>query len=236
MSAAAGSTPTRPLRADAARNRERVLRAAEEVFAARGLEATLDDVARHAGLGTGTVYRRFPDREALVEALFEARVDRTAALVERCLADEDPWRGFATMLTEVCRAMAADRGLRQVVLSTGHGLDRVACARDRIAPLTARLVERAHAAGVLRPDVGASDVPLLLAMVCTTAEFCGAAAPTSWQRYLQVVLDGLRHREGQAPLCAPALCEGQLAEAMARSPLSRSRPARPGPAGPPDPS
>jgi AcrR family transcriptional regulator len=213
----AGTLPSaKPLRADAARNRERVLRAAEEVFAAQGLAATLDDVARHAGLGTGTVYRRFPDREALVEALFEARIERTVALVERCLADPDPWQGFATMLSEVCRAMAADRGLRQVVLSSGHGLDRVACARDRIAPLVSRLVDRAQAAGVLRPGVTASDVPLVLHMVCTTAD-CGPGANDLWERYLQVLLDGLRARDGQAALCVPALCEGQLAEAMERS-------------------
>src|SRR5215468_12232436 len=90
----------RPLRRDAERNRQLILRAASEVFTSRGLQASLDDVAQHAGVGVGTVYRRFPDKEALVEALFEERLDTMAGLAEQGLADPDPWAGLVFFLEE----------------------------------------------------------------------------------------------------------------------------------------
>src|ERR1700721_3342156 len=92
----------RPLRRDAERNRQRILRAAAEVFTTRGLQATLDDVARHAGVGVGTVYRRFPDKESLVEALFEERLAAMVALAEKALAEPDSWTGLVSFLSSAC--------------------------------------------------------------------------------------------------------------------------------------
>src|SRR5215475_14728741 len=102
----------RPLRRDAERNRQRILRAASEVFTTRGLQASLDDVAQHAGVGVGTVYRRFPDKESLVEALFEERIQAMAALAEKALAEPDAWTGLVSFLEGACTQLATDRGLQ----------------------------------------------------------------------------------------------------------------------------
>src|ERR1700722_6347926 len=94
--------PVRPLRRDAEQNRQRILRAAAEVFTTRGLQATLDDVARQAGGGVGTVYRRFPDKDSLVEALFEERIQAVADLAEKALAEPDSWDGLVSFLRDAC--------------------------------------------------------------------------------------------------------------------------------------
>lgn len=204
----------RPLRADAARNRERILTAARELFAARGLEVTLDDIARHAGLGTGTVYRRFADREALVEALFEERVDAKADLARRCLAVDDPWTGLVTFLHDTCRAMACDRGMRQVLVSSAYGVGRVAEARRRILPLVARLVERAQEAGALRRDFTPHDIPMLFLLIGTVTDFAGDEDPQAWERWFAVLLDGLRAGSATRDLPVGPLCQEQLTRAM----------------------
>src|SRR5215211_3742812 len=103
-----------PLRADAERNRQRILEAAREVFADRGLDVTLDDIARHAGVGVGTAYRRFPNKEALVEALMVERIGELEALAQECLAQPDPWEGVAGYLERALAMQAADRGLKEV--------------------------------------------------------------------------------------------------------------------------
>src|SRR6516165_7497408 len=104
----------RPLRRDAERNRQRILRAAADVFTERGLQATLDDVAHRAGVGVGTVYRRFPDKEALVEALFAERLEALVGFAEQALADPDPWGGLVSFLERTVAVIAGDRGLRQL--------------------------------------------------------------------------------------------------------------------------
>src|ERR1700738_3057524 len=109
------ATAHRPLRRDAELNRRKILLSASEVFAVNGLDATLDEVARHAGVGVGTVYRRFADKEALVEALFEERVAQVVALAGECLAVPDPWDGLACLMEQVCTLQAADGGLRDLV-------------------------------------------------------------------------------------------------------------------------
>jgi AcrR family transcriptional regulator len=92
------TSPTRPLRRDAERNRQRILAAAGELFAERGLSVTLDDIARHAGVGVGTVYRRFPDKNELIDALFEDRLKALCAAAEAALASDDPWDGLVLFL------------------------------------------------------------------------------------------------------------------------------------------
>lgn len=207
--------PCRPLRVDAQRNRERVLQAAREVFATRGLDATLDDIARHAGVGTGTVYRRFADREALVEALFEERLAAEVELAQVCRHDPDAWRGLVTFVRTTCAELAADRGMRQVLFGSSYGKERLAGARECLVPLIEELVSRAQDAGALREGVGASDVPVLLVMLGTVAEFAGALAPDAWERWCTVLLDGLRAHDGQTALPVGPLCEVQLEGAMA---------------------
>ena len=146
--------PVRPLRRDAERNRQRILRAAAEVFTKRGLEATLDDVARHAGVGVGTVYRRFPDKASLVEALFEERIDVLVELATKAYGADDPWAGLAGFMEAAAEMLSTDKGLRQILMFAPYGHKRVGYARSRMRPAVGKLVERAQAAGQVRPDLG----------------------------------------------------------------------------------
>lgn len=220
----------RPLRADAVRNRARILCAAREVFSIRGLEVTLDDIAAQAGLGTGTVYRRFANRESIVEAIFEERIGETLAVLERCLADPDPWNGFVTLVRTVCAEVASDRGMREVMISTSYGLNRVAQVREQLISRMRLLVRRAQESGALRPDADAADVPALFLMIGTIADFAGDLSPRIWERYAQFFIDGLRsdpRRAGWPPADIPAaLDEDQMSVAMGSWRPIGARPAR----------
>ncbi|MGF7235448.1 MAG: TetR/AcrR family transcriptional regulator [Frankia sp.] len=214
-SAASSPAAERPLRRDAARNRQRILAAARELFAQRGLEVTLDDIAHHADLGVGTVYRRFSNREHLVEALFEERIDQLVAYAEQAARHTDAWQGLVEFLTVSSEALTSDRGLHEVMVSSTYGRGRVARARERIIPLIASLVARARADGQLRADVAPSDIALIQVMIGAVAEYSQTTQPHLWRRYLTVLLDGLRpHRDTATPLPEPALDEPGLDEAM----------------------
>jgi AcrR family transcriptional regulator len=180
------------MRADAARNRERVLRAAAEVFAERGLDATLDDVARRACVGVGTVYRRFPNKEALIEALFTERVDEVVALALEAGRRPDAWEGFVLFLERSLELQSADRGLRDAILRSDYGRDRVAGGRVRIVAVVGEVMRRAQRAGQLRPDVTSNDLPMIMRMIDAVSETAREADPDLWRRYLALVIDGLR--------------------------------------------
>lgn len=186
------ATTERPLRRDAQENRERILVAARELFAERGLAATLDDVARRAGLGVGTVYRRFPSRDALVEALFEERILEMIRLIDEALALEDPWAAVKFGLERLVEMQASDRGLKEALLGTTAGRERVARVKEQMRPRALELLHRAQRAGAVRADLDASDLPMLQLMVTTIAEVSGPERPDLWRRYLAVVLDGIR--------------------------------------------
>ncbi|WP_157017988.1 TetR/AcrR family transcriptional regulator [Cryptosporangium arvum] len=195
--------PDRPLRRDAERNRQRILAAAREVFAARGVDVTLDDIAHHAGLGVGTVYRRYPSRELLVEALFAERLERMVALAAAARGNPDPWAGLVCFAEASAEDMAADRGLRDVVFSRVYGHEHVEQARVRLEPEIDDLVARAHAAGVLRPGVEGGDLVMLQFMIAAVLEYSEHVAPGLWRRYLAVALDGLRSGCGPLPGASP---------------------------------
>jgi AcrR family transcriptional regulator len=205
----------RPLRRDAELNRQRVLAAASELFAEQGLDVTLDEVARRAGVGVGTVYRRFPGKEQLIEALFEARIEEIAALATEALAAEDPWEGFAGFMRAATERHTADRGLQQVVFSSLHGQQRVAQAREQIAPLVGQIMARAQAAGVLRADLEPTDVPILQFMIGSAGFYACDVQPEIWRRMLTLVLDGLRAQPGApSSLPVPALSIEEFERAM----------------------
>jgi AcrR family transcriptional regulator len=182
----------RPLRADAARNRQKILEAASEVFASRGLDATLDDIARHAGVGVGTVYRRFASKEELIEALFEKAVNEVVELALEAAEMADSWEGLVWFLERATEMQAEDLGLRDVILHSGYGRKRVALARQRIVPAVTHLVERAQRDGHLRSDFLATDIPIIEMMVSGVADRTNGLAPGLWRRYLVIVLDGLK--------------------------------------------
>ena len=205
----------RPLRRDAERNRQRILTAAADAFAAGGLAVTMDEIARRAGVGVGTVYRRFPDKELLIEALFEQRIDELVALAEAARDDPDPFAGLVRFFETFLAVQAADRGLKEVVLGTARGAGRAARARERIGPIVDHLLARACEAGDVRPDVAASDLALIQFMLGAVIDFTHDVAPETWRRILAIVLDGLRpRRDAPTPLPAPALDERQLDRAM----------------------
>ncbi|HYB24404.1 MAG TPA: helix-turn-helix domain-containing protein, partial [Solirubrobacteraceae bacterium] len=152
------ATAERPLRKDAERNRQRILDAAAELFAQRGLGVTLNDIAHHADVGVGTVYRRFPDKEQLIDALFEERVEEMLTLAEQSLQDPDPWHGLVSFLERLLEHQARDQGLKQLLLGTPQGCARVGGVRDRMLPVVTALVTRARDAGQLRADVQGEDL------------------------------------------------------------------------------
>jgi AcrR family transcriptional regulator len=192
----AGSRP--PLRRDAEANRRRILVAAREVFRERGVEASLADIAAHAGLGLGTVYRRFANKEQLVDALFDDMVDEVAALAQEALADPDAWHGLVTCLEKSSEVQAFDRGLREVMLGTAAGPERQAQVLARIAPAMDELLDRAKAQGALRPDAVPVDIPMIQLMVASITDRTGR--PDLWRRYLRLLLDGLQARPGATDL------------------------------------
>jgi AcrR family transcriptional regulator len=205
----------RPLRRDAERNRQRILHAAAEVFTQRGLDATLDDVARQAGVGVGTVYRRFPDKETLVGELFQDRIDAMVAVAEEACAEPDPWQALVSFLEYAAATLAGDLGLRQLMMFATYGRDRVAYAREQMRPVVAKLVERAQAAGALREDFSATDVPLIAFVLASAAEYAGHVQPDIWRRYLALILDGMRAaRDGTSELPVPALTPGEIELSM----------------------
>ncbi len=207
---------TAPLRADAERNRQRLLVAAKELLATRGLDVTLDDVARHAGVGTGTAYRRFPNKDALIDALMVDRIGEIAEIAKECLEDPDPWVGLTSYFDRALALQAADRGLKEVLFSAGRGRERSNQARRAIAPVVTKLVARAKEAGVVRSDIDTSDVPLINFMLNTIVDFSRDIEPELYRRYLAIVLDGLRPRDDLDPLPVEPLHVTEFQDAMAR--------------------
>ncbi len=205
----------RPLRRDAERNRQRILAAAAEVFNERGLDVSLDEIARHAGVGVGTVYRRFSTKEELVEALFMDRLGLVAAIAEQALGAPDPWSGLVSFMERMAEVMAGDLGLRQILMFATYGRDLVAIARERNAPLVERLVERAQAAGQLRSDLKQTDIVFIVFVLTEAAQLAQAASPDIWRRYLALILDGMRPgRAGTTPLPVPALLPAEMEKSM----------------------
>ena len=193
----------RPARRDARRNRARVLEAARRVFAEHGLRASLDDVAREAGVGVGTVYRNFADKEALVEALFETSVGGIIDIARQALERPSGWEGLVVFLGGVAAVQAGDRGLREIALSTGYGRSRVAVLRERLVALVDEIIDRAGAEGTLREGVTGHDVNLVLFMVGEAGQNHQRSRPDLTRRYLTLILDGLRARAGLGDLGEP---------------------------------
>ena len=217
METTATESAPRPLRRDAERNRRRILDAAATVFAERGLGASLDDIAHHAEVGVGTVYRRFPNKELLIDALFDEQVEAIVELAEAGLAIEDPWDGLEHFMRTALERQAANRGLKELILGArmGNGTGCTAEGRTRIEPLVRRLVERAQADGSLRDDIDTTDMPLMQMMVGAVADYTRNVDPEVWQRLLTVVLDGLRVKpDARTPMPSPPLDSDGLTAAM----------------------
>jgi len=195
------ATTERPLRRDAEHNRQLILDAAREVFAEEGLDAGLHVIAKRAGVGVGTVYRRFPDKEELIQALFDDRIGEVVGQAETALEFDDAWEGIRHFLVSVLELQADDRGLYDCIFERGDTERLATLGRERIAPLVTKLAKRAQEQGTLRKDVAAFDIGLLRKMLGAFVEQTRDWNPDLWRRYLEIVLDGLRaERSGPSPL------------------------------------
>ena len=181
----------RPLRADAERNRGRILDAAAELVSKRGLSVSMDDIADHAGVGVGTVYRRFPDREDLVDALFEVKFLELYGLAVKAEAYEDAWEGVKFFIEKGAEVHAFDRGLRELILGGAKGKEKIREVRGKLSEPIGRLLTRAQEEGKLRPDVVVLDIPVLEMMLASVFDHTGGVNPEHWKRMLEIVLDGL---------------------------------------------
>jgi AcrR family transcriptional regulator len=214
---ATDATSERPLRADAERNRQRILDAAADLFAERGLQVSLDEVAERAGVGVGTVYRRFPDRETLVDALLQTRVEEFIGIAKEAAADPDPWAGLTRFIERGAEFHGRNRAIKELMFSAPGGRDWVDQVRARIRPIVGRMVKAAQEQGRLRPDLHTLDVPMITLMLSTAMEFTGAENE-SWRRLVGIVVDGLEAtRESHTQLEAKPISQGELTEAMIRS-------------------
>ena len=189
------------MRKDAARNRESLLVAAREMFAERGLDASLDDVARRAGVGVGTAYRHFANKYELASAIFDEEVAGIAELASAALATEDPWDGLERFLEGALQAQTVNRGLREVLMGV-HDAAQEQQVHDRLSAPIVELVERAQRAGAVRADADATDLGMMILMLCVVADVAADADPQLWRRYLPMLLAGLRPTGPELPIAA----------------------------------
>ncbi|AWB92472.1 TetR/AcrR family transcriptional regulator [Aeromicrobium chenweiae] len=209
------STPAaRAPRADARRNRQRVLDAASVVFAEHGTKATLNDVARHAGVGVGTVYRKFPDKDALLDELFAHKIDSLLQLAGRAASLQDAGEAFRELLLGLMEIRATDRGLDSILAGPGRGDRFTHELAQEFLPAVDGLVARAIRAGALRADFQAQEVCLLAHMVGKVADITRGGDPDAWRRYAQLIVDGTR--PSPAPLAPPSLSFQEVAAALGR--------------------
>ncbi|MFD7431950.1 TetR/AcrR family transcriptional regulator [Streptomyces sp. NPDC059818] len=200
------STSSAGLRADARHNRDRILEAAREAYAAHGIDVPVTTIARRAGVGVATLYRRFPTRDALVTEAFSEQLALCVAVLDEALRDPDPWRGFCSLIEKVCAMQATDRGFTAAFLSrfpdaVDFGGQR-ACAEEGIA----QLVRRAQESGQLRADFHPTDVTLLLLANSGVAGESPEVSAVASRRLTGYLLQSFRVGRA-APLPPPAPLE-----------------------------
>jgi AcrR family transcriptional regulator len=178
----------RPLRSDAERNRELIVEAAQALFAERGIEVTMEEVARRAGVGVGTLYRRFPTRAALIAGAFEQKMWRYADGARRAVADPDPWHGFCGYVRALCAMQLADRGFSDVLTMTFPSMTRFEAARAQAFEDFSKLTKKAQDAGALREDFVAEDLIILLIASAGVLAATGQTAPRSTPRLIGYLL------------------------------------------------
>jgi AcrR family transcriptional regulator len=209
-----GESADRRLRRDAARNRERIIEAAREVFSEQGLQAPIDEVARRAGVGIATLYRRFPTRPDLITCAFAAKMQDYADAAEEALGYDDPWEGFCWYVERLCEMQAGDHGFTDVLTMTFPSSQEFEEVRGRVFLRFVELVRRAKKAGRLRRDFSTEDFPLILMANAGVVAASAVAAPDAWRRVVHLVLQGLEApARGRLP---PPPTREQMLRAMER--------------------
>jgi len=182
----------RTLRSDAQRNRDRILDAARRSFATDGLDIGVDEIACRAGVGVGTLYRRFPSKESLIHAIFERRLDDLQPVIDRAFTAPDPWDGFVELLYAMVAQQIEDQGFSQMIV-TRLGPQAVPDhVRRRFLEPAEQLLARAQEAGRARTDISPADLPAILRMAGASA--LGADPACDWRRHVGLLLDGVAAR------------------------------------------
>lgn len=203
------------LRRDARRNRELLLEAAHEVFAEQGLQAPLDVIARRAGIGNATLYRHFPTRAALIDAVFHDQLTDTVTAGERARTAPDAWTGLTRYLDVVFTTLAADRGTNDLMTTRLDGVDSLDTVHAHNRETMEILLNRGRTEGVVRPEVTVEDVLFALAALGRAVPaLIAATTPDAWRRPLTLFLAGLRPAPGRGELPDPALTPAQLADVL----------------------
>jgi AcrR family transcriptional regulator len=197
---------SRPLRADAERNREAIVTAAARLFAEQGLSVPLEDVARSAGVGVATLYRRFPTRTDLAIAAFERNMTSYIDAVEKALANPQPWDGFRDLVFDLCALQASDPGLRALLTTAFPASSVIEQRAAETVDKVGEVIARAQHDGSLRPDVGVGDVVVMLLANAGVLEATREHAPDAWRRFAALMIDALRAGE-YAPLPPPTPAE-----------------------------
>lgn len=216
--------PRRPARAerrDSIRNRERIVAAAQAVFQRDGIHAPLDHIAAEAGVGSGTLYRHFPDRLELWTSVLTEPLQANLATAQAALAADDPWDGLVAYLTSSCELEAAASGYMNLMSTHFEGGSELAVLRTEIQRATEAVVLRAVDAGVVRSDLVPEDLLFVILSHSKVVEVTGAAAPEAWRRNLAFYLDAFRP-EGAHPIEAPPLTTRQILLSLL-VPSARSR-------------
>jgi AcrR family transcriptional regulator len=208
------------LRADATRNRDAILAAAKEIFAERGIEASLEEIAARARVGIATLYRRFPSRQHLVAAALVEKVAKYVEAAEAALAIPDPWAGFCSYVRTICELQAGDRGLADLLSMTLPADEHVEELRQTANDHVAELINRAKAAGQLRADFVKEDLLVLLIANAAIVNVTRAEAPGASRRLVALALDAFGRTDGPSALPAPP-SSAEMASAMCS--LARER-------------
>ncbi len=209
------ATKTKTLRSDARRNRERLVASARELIAREGPDVSVEEITQHAGLGMGTLYRHFPTKEELIDAVLEDAFAELVELARQAAAEEDAWTGLTSFLEQALARHAANRGLKDVLASREHGRRRAEAMRARIRPVLRELIERCSSARDSASRLHERGSPARLLDGGRVIETTASVAPDYWRRYLALLLDGLR-AEAATALPEPPLTRAQLARAAGR--------------------
>jgi AcrR family transcriptional regulator len=203
----------RPLRRDAQKRHERLVAAARREFAARGADASLEKIARDAGVAIGTLYRHFPTRLDLLMAAFEPRLQEFLDEANRALEMNDPWEGFVHYLENLFRVQAGDRGFNDFLSRRFPGNAHTERIHDQMCRQIEDVLTRAQEAGEARPDITQADIVNLIWSNGRMIDATSTTAPNAWRRYLYLMLDAYR-AERAHPIPDPPMTEEQLYDAM----------------------
>jgi AcrR family transcriptional regulator len=200
----------RRLRADAARNRQALIDAAQRLFTARGLSVTLDDIATEAGVNVATAYRHFANKHELAGAFLQQKIDEALAIAERAAAAADPWQGLTDFLSQTVELMTASRGLHDV-FTPGYADEWLERLDERFEPPVRQLIARGREAGALRDDIEPRDLGVILQMLAAVGDIPTDDQPMLLRRYIELTLSALRPSGSRLPGTAPTPAQAREA-------------------------